>query len=57
MGKILLDKINSMTKNLSRIEVTDDVTGRLFVKYFVGSVKLNYQDDGRTLKVFIKIKK
>lgn len=36
---------------LSRFEVIDD-TGRVIVYY--GEVRLSYQDDGRTLKVFLK---
>ena len=39
-------------KGVSRFEVVDE-TGRLIVKYGV-SVELLYQDDGKTLKVFLK---
>lgn len=39
-------------KGVSRFEVIDE-TGRLIVKYGV-SVELLYQDDGKTLKVFLK---
>ena len=42
-------------KNINRFEVIDE-TGRVVVKYDV-SVELNYQDDGKTLKVFLKDKK
>ena len=42
-------------KTINRFEVIDE-TGRVIVKYDV-SVELNYQDDGRTLKVFLKDKK
>jgi hypothetical protein len=42
-------------KNINRFEVIDE-TGRVVVKYGV-SVELLYQDDGRTLKVFLKDKK
>ena len=38
--------------NLMRIEVIDE-TGRAYVRRGV-SVTLSYQDDGRTLKVFVK---
>ena len=38
--------------NLTRIEVIDE-TGRAYVRRGV-SVTLSYQDDGRTLKVFVK---
>jgi len=37
---------------LTRIEVIDE-TGRAYVRRGV-SVTLSYQDDGRTLKVFVK---
>ena len=39
-------------KNINRFEVIDE-TGRVIVRYGV-SVELNYQDDGKTLKVFLK---
>ena len=39
---------------LTRIEVIDD-TGRVYIRRGV-SVTLSYQDDGRTLKVFVKEK-
>jgi len=42
-------------KNINRFELIDE-TGRVVVKYDV-SVELNYQDDGKTLKVFLKDKK
>ena len=42
-------------KNINRLEVIDE-TGRVVVKYDV-SVELLYQDDGKTLKVFLKDKK
>ena len=38
--------------NLTRIEVIDE-TGRAYVRRAV-SVTLSYQDDGRTLKLFVK---
>jgi hypothetical protein len=40
---------------VTRLEVIDE-TGRIVVKYDV-KVKLDYQDDGRTLKVFVEPKK
>jgi len=40
--------------SLARIEVIDE-TGRAYVRRGV-SVTLSYQDDGRTLKVFVKEK-
>ena len=39
-------------KNINRFEVIDE-TGRVIVRQGV-SVELNYQDDGKTLKVFLK---
>ena len=38
--------------NINRFEVIDE-TGRVIVRHGV-SVELNYQDDGKTLKVFLK---
>jgi|TARA_B110000483_G_scaffold221969_1_gene278475 hypothetical protein len=40
------------TDKVTRFEVIDE-SGRVIVKYDV-SVELNYQDDGKTLKVFLK---
>ena len=44
-----------VTKIVSRLEVIDD-TGRTFIKYLKDyeTVRLAYQDGGRTLKVFIE---
>ena len=39
-------------KNINRFELIDE-TGRVVVKYDV-SVELNYQDDGKTLKVVLR---
>ena len=39
-------------KNINRFEVIDE-TGRVIVRHGV-SVELNYQDDSKTLKVFLK---
>ena len=39
-------------KNINRFELIDE-TGRVIVKYDV-SVELNYQDDGKTLKVVLR---
>lgn len=41
------------TSQITRLEVIDD-TGRAFVSWDLASVELSYQDDGRTLKVFIR---
>ena len=43
------------TDKVTRFEVIDE-SGRVIVKYDV-SVELTYQDDGKTLKVFLKDKK
>jgi hypothetical protein len=40
-------------KKVNRFEVIDDMDGRVAV-YLGVSVKLSYQDDGRTLKVFVR---
>ena len=39
-------------KTINRFEVIDE-TGRVIVRHGV-SVELNYQDDGKTLKVFLQ---
>lgn len=41
---------------VSRIEVIDEA-GRAYVKYFDGTHELSYQDQGRTLKIFINPRK
>lgn len=49
-------KPKGITK-VTRVEVIDhspDGKGRAFVKWGVKSLELSYQDDGRTLKIFIK---
>lgn len=38
--------------NVTRFEVIDQ-TGRAYVRYGV-EIELSYQDDGRTLKVFVR---
>lgn len=43
---------NSEENKISRVEVIDE-NGRSYVKYFDGDCELSYQDDGRTLKIFI----
>jgi hypothetical protein len=40
--------------NVTRFEVIDE-TGRAYVRRQV-EIELNYQDDGRTLKVFVRAK-
>jgi hypothetical protein len=41
-------------RKVTRFEVIDE-SGRVYVKYGV-EVELSYQDDGRTLKVFVRSK-
>jgi hypothetical protein len=41
-------------RKVTRFEVIDE-SGRIYVKYGV-EVELSYQDDGRTLKVFVRSK-
>ncbi len=40
------------TSKVTRVEVVDE-TGRVYSKWNC-SIELSYQDDGRTLKVFVK---
>lgn len=42
-------------KTVTRFEVIDE-TGRAYVKHGV-EIELSYQDDGQTLKVFVKPRK
>jgi hypothetical protein len=48
-----LANMNYYFTNFNRIEVIDN-TGRKYVKYDVENVQLHVQDDGKTLKVFVK---
>jgi hypothetical protein len=43
---------------VNRIEVINhiDGIGREYVKYFEGSLELSYQDNGKTLKIFLSKK-
>ena len=43
---------DNSTSKVTRVEVVDE-TGRVYTKWNC-SIELSYQDDGRTLKVFIK---
>ena len=45
------DELHSQ-EGINRVEVIDE-TGRAYVKYFTGKCELSYQDEGKTLKVFI----
>lgn len=48
---------SSDLSKVTRLEVIDHSpkgTGRAFVKYDIKELELSYQDDGRTLKIFIK---
>ena len=44
--------VNSEENKISRVEVIDE-NGRSYVKYFDGECELSYQDEGKTLKIFI----
>ena len=52
----VLKNSESENNKISRLEVIDD-NGRSYVKYFDGECELSYQDEGRTLKIFITPKK
>lgn len=41
-------------KTITRFEVIDN-DGRSYIKYGVEDIRLSFQDDDRTLKVFLKI--
>lgn len=44
--------VKTNENKLSRVEVIDE-NGRSYIKYFDGECELSYQDEGRTLKIFI----
>jgi hypothetical protein len=44
------------TSKVTRLEVIDE-DGRSYVKYGITDVQFSLQDDGRTLKLFVKVKK
>ena len=48
----VLCALQDRTSKTTRFEVIDD-TGRAYVKYRC-SIELSYQDDGKTLKIFVK---
>lgn len=53
------DHVTKLPK-VTRFEVIEEYVGRVFVRYHSPNpveVELNYQDDGRTLKVFVKRRK
>jgi hypothetical protein len=57
--KEISDMINSVLKNVTRLEVIDHQTpetGRVYVKKDCEKVELSIQDFGKTLKVFISKK-
>jgi hypothetical protein len=53
-GEVIVDGIFKLPK-VTRLEVIDH-TGRAYVIYNA-DVELSYQDDGRTLKIFVEPKK
>jgi hypothetical protein len=44
------------TSKVTRLEVIDE-NGRSYVKYGITDVEFSLQDDGRTLKLFVKVDK
>jgi hypothetical protein len=44
---------NDSFNDVNRVELIDN-TGRKYVKYDVEHVEIQLQDDGKTLKVFVK---
>lgn len=50
-----INSIEDITRNLSRVEVIDsNKGGRAYTNYSVRGVQLSFQDNGETLKVFVK---
>lgn len=47
--------ITAERTKVTRVEVIDD-SGRAFVAVDLADVQLSYQDDGRTLKIFVRKK-
>lgn len=45
---------NFDTSKVTRVEVIDD-NGRSYVKYGIADIEFSLQDDGRTLKLFLKV--
>lgn len=41
---------------VTRFEVIDDTTGRVYTRHDAHSVQVHMQDDGRTMKVFLNTK-
>ena len=48
-----ISEVNPELKNISRITVVND-EGRAFEQFGLKDVEFSLQDDGRTLKVFVK---
>lgn len=44
-------------KDLTRVEVIESIEGRILVETSITDVEASLQDDGKTLKIFIKRKK
>ena len=54
----LNEKINQRLTQVTRIEVIDNLIGRVYVNWKKeNQVEVSIQDDGRTLKVFIDPKR
>lgn len=41
---------------VTRLEIIDNETGRDYVRYDIDEIQLHFQDNGKTLKIFIKSK-
>jgi hypothetical protein len=48
------DKESNKVTRLEVIDHSENGVGRAYTKYDIKSLELSYQDDGRTLKIFIK---
>ena len=46
----------SSTEKVTRVEIIDweNGKGRVFSQWDIGRVELDFQDEGRTLKIFLK---
>lgn len=56
MAKVKTEEIlEKISKNVNRVEVIDR-TGRAYIEWGDIDVKISLQDEGRTIKVFVKNK-
>lgn len=49
-----MEEVDSNENQISRVEVISTKNGREYVNMNTGKVTLSYQDDGKTLKIFIE---